>query len=328
MIISKTPLRVSFTGGGSDLSAYYAVRAGAVTSVTVNQYMYVTVNRRFDDTVRLSYSTTEIVGHRDELRHEIAREAMRIVGLESGVEITTIADVPAGTGLGSSSSLSVGLLNALYAFTGRHASADRLAREACRLEIDVLRKPIGKQDQYAAAFGGMNHFRFHPDESVFVEPVISAPGTKAALQDRLLMFYTGLRGDNTGLLDAQRAETSRSVDKRRILDRMVELAGLLREALSRDDLADFGALLHENWELKKQMAAGITNPEVDRWYEIARAEGALGGKILGAGGSGFLLLYCEEARQPRLRAALGEAGLREFSFRFESQGSRIIYVGD
>ena len=328
MIISKTPLRVSFTGGGSDLSAYYAVRAGAVTSVTVNQYMYVTVNRRFDDTVRLSYSTTEIVGHRDELRHEIAREAMRIVGLESGVEITTIADVPAGTGLGSSSSLSVGLLNALYAFTGRHASADRLAREACRLEIDVLRKPIGKQDQYAAAFGGMNHFRFHPDESVFVEPVISAPGTKAALQDRLLMFYTGLRGDNTGLLDAQRAETSRSVDKRRILDRMVELAGLLREALSRDDLADFGALLHENWELKKRMAAGITNPEVDRWYEIARAEGALGGKILGAGGSGFLLLYCEEARQPRLRAALGEAGLREFSFRFESQGSRIIYVGD
>lgn len=328
MIISKTPLRVSFTGGGSDLPAYYRLRPGAVTSTSIDKFMYVTVNKRFDDTIRLSYSKTEIAEHRDDLHHEIAREAMRMVGIESGIEITTIADVPAGTGLGSSSSLSVGLLNALYAYTGRHVSADRLAREASRLEIEILAKPIGKQDQYAAAFGGLNYVRFNPDDSVFVEPVIAAPATKAALQDRLLMFYSGLRGDNTGLLREQSEETAGQAGKRDILGRMVDLAGQMREALSGDDLTDFGRLLHENWELKKLMVSGISNPQLDLWYEAGRAHGALGGKLLGAGGSGFLLFYCEPHRQDELIRGLAEVGLREFPFRFEPQGSRIIYVGD
>lgn len=327
MIISKTPLRVSFTGGGSDLPAYYKHDAGAVTSTAVNKFIYVTVNKRFDDTVRVSYSKTEIVEHRDDLKHEIVREAMRMTGVESGIEVTTIADVPAGTGLGSSSSLSVGLLNALYAFQGKFASADRLAAEACRLELEILGKPIGKQDQYAAAFGGLNYIRFNSDETVFVDPVISAPDTRHRLQARLLMFYASLRGDNDGLLDEQSRE-SRQSDKQTMLARMVDLAGEMREALSRDDLADFGRLLHDNWVLKKQLAAGITNPQVETWYDAALARGALGGKILGAGGGGFLLLYCEPDRQEDVRLAMAGFGLREFPCHFEPQGSRIIYVGE
>lgn len=328
MIISKTPLRVSFTGGGSDLPAYYETAFGAVASTSIDKFIYVCVNKRFDNTVRLSYSKTEIVSHRDELHHEIVREAMRIVGIETGVEITTIADVPAGTGLGSSSTLSVGLFNALYAYVHRFTSAEKLGADACRLEIDILKKPIGKQDQYAAAFGGLNYVRFNPDGTVFVEPIIASPATKAALQDRLLMFFTELRGDNTDLLAEQSRSTGTQADKRKTLGKMVDLAGQMREALCRDDLSDFGALLHENWELKKGMASGISNDRVDLWYESGRAAGAEGGKILGAGGSGFLLFYCEPEHQDALRRAMAGHGLREFPCRFEPQGSRIIHVGE
>jgi D-glycero-alpha-D-manno-heptose-7-phosphate kinase len=328
VIISKTPFRVSFTGGGSDLPAYYSTQPGAVTSVAIDKYMYVTVNRRFDDTIRVSYSKTEIVDRAEDLHHDIVREALRVVGIDRGVEITTIADIPAGTGLGSSSSLCVGLLNALYAFNGRHASAERLARESSRIEIETLQKPIGKQDQYAAAFGGFNYIQFNSDETVFVDPVISLPATKSELQSRLLMFYTGVRGDNTDLLDKQQKETAQRVDKREILGQMVDLAGRMRESLSRDHLADFGSLLHENWELKKKMTAGISNPQVDQWYEAGRRAGALGGKILGAGGGGFLLFYCEPYHRESLSHVMRDLGLREFPFHFEPQGSRIIYVGE
>lgn len=326
MIISRTPFRVSFVGGGSDLRAYYKRSPGAVVSTTINKYMYVMVNKRFDETIRVSYTKTEIVDSVDQIQHDLVREAIRLIGLDGGIEITTIADVPAGTGLGSSSSLTVGLLNALYTFIERFRSAEQLAQEACRIEIDILGNPIGKQDQYAAAYGGLNYIQFNPDETVLITPIMCSKETKEQLQKRLLMFYTGLRGDSIDILFAQHRDTERSNEKQRILGQMVELAKQMRDALNRDDLTIFGEILHQNWELKKQMAPGISNPQIDQWYRAARQAGALGGKILGAGGRGFLLLYCSEGKQESVRRVLQKLGLREFPFRYESQGSKIIYV--
>jgi D-glycero-alpha-D-manno-heptose-7-phosphate kinase len=329
MIITQTPLRVGLVGGGTDLPDYYREHGGRVLNAAIDKYVYVVVKQRFDDDIYVNYSQKEIVSRVEDLQHELVREALHMTGIRGGVEITTLADIPsAGSGLGSSSAVTVGLLQALFTYQGRQLTAEELADRACAIEIDRCRKPIGKQDQYAAAFGGLNYVQFNPDDSVFVEPVIAAPATKVALQDRLLMFYSGLRGDNTGLLREQSEETAGQVGKRDILGRMVELAGQMREALSGDDLTDFGRLLHENWELKKLMASGISNPQLDLWYEAGRAHGALGGKLLGAGGSGFLLFYCEPERQDELIRGLAEVGLREFPFRFEPQGSRIIYVGD
>ncbi len=327
MIISRTPFRVSFAGGGSDLPSFYSRHPGAVVSAATNKYVYVTVNARFDSTIRVSYSHTEIVERVDQLHHELVREAMRIVGLTGGVEITTIADVPAGTGLGSSSSLTVGLLNALYAFTGRFRSAEQLAAEACEIEIERCRKPIGKQDQYAAAYGGLNYFQFNPDGTVFADPIVCNPQTKKQLQERLLSFYIGLRGDSGDILAGQSADTARDPLKQETLKQMVALAQQTRDALRRDDLDGFGALLHRNWELKKTLNGGISTQAIDDWYELARKSGATGGKILGAGGAGFLMLYCPPGTQEAVSAAMDRCGLRSFPLAIEPQGSKIIYVG-
>jgi len=327
MIISRTPFRVSFVGGGSDLNAYYRRQPGAVVSTTIDKYMYVTINKRFDETIRISYTKTEIADTVDQIQHALVRQAIRLVGLDEGIEITTIADVPAGTGLGSSSSLTVGLLNVLYAFAERFRSAEQLAQEACQIEIDILGKPLGKQDQYAAAYGGLNYIQFNPDKTIFVDPIICKKEVKEQLQDRLLMFYTGLRGDNSDILVEQRRGTVSNEAKRRSLDQMVALANQMRDALNSNDLTSFGELLHQNWELKKRMASGISNPQIDRWYQAAQQAGALGGKILGAGGRGFLLLYCREGKRESVQEVMQKLDLREFSFRFEPQGSKIIYVG-
>ncbi|HHE48338.1 MAG TPA: GHMP kinase [Candidatus Acetothermia bacterium] len=322
MIISKTPFRISFLGGGTDLPAHYRRAGGAVLSTTIDKYMYVAVNPRFEDTLRVAYTRTEIVESLDELQHELVREALRLVGVKKGVEVVTIADVPAGTGLGSSSSLTVGLLHALYAYTGKFVSRERLAREACEIEIERLGHPIGKQDQYAAAYGGLNFIRFNPDETVFVEPVICSPEVKKELFDSLLIFYTGLRRSSGSILweQARRAE-----EKHGVLVRLSELAEAGREAVGRGDLESFGLLLHEGWQLKRTLASGISRPEIDAWYETARAAGALGGKILGAGGGGFLLLFCPVERKEAVRLRLSQFGLREFQVAYEPQGSRIIY---
>lgn len=322
MIISKTPFRISFLGGGTDLPSHFRRRGGAVLSTTIDKYMYVAVNARFEDTIRVAYTRTEIVESLDELRHELVREALRLVGVDRGVEVVTIADIPAGTGLGSSSSLTVGLLHALYAYTGRFVSRERLAREACHIEIDVLGHPIGKQDQYAAAYGGLNFIRFNSDDSVFVEPVICAPEVKRKLFDSLLLFYTGMRR-RAGSILAEQAKRSR--EREAALDRLAELAEEGREVLGRGDLAAFGRLLHEGWKLKRTLASRISRPEIDAWYEAAREAGALGGKILGAGGGGFLLLFCPEERKEAVRLRLSQFGLREFHVAYEPQGSRIIY---
>jgi D-glycero-alpha-D-manno-heptose-7-phosphate kinase len=325
MIISRTPLRISFAGGGSDLPAFYRQDPGAVVSTAIDKYIYVTVNSKFDDRIRASYSRTEIVDCVDELQHELIREALKMVRVCRGIEITSISDIPSqGTGLGSSSTYTVGLLNALYAHRNYFAGAERLSKEACSIEIERCSKPIGKQDQYIAAFGGLKFIRFNPDESVFVDPVICAPETRRKLQDGLLMLYTGLVRSADNILSEQSRNTATDDVKRTSLRRMVELAEQMCEALLRNDLGGFGELLHEGWMEKRKLATGISKPCIDEWYERARTHGAIGGKILGAGGGGFLLLYAPSEKHPAICEALPE--LRPISFRFEPQGSKLIYV--
>ncbi|HWW88358.1 MAG TPA: hypothetical protein VNZ26_32410 [Vicinamibacterales bacterium] len=325
MIISRSPLRLSFIGGGSDLSAFYRRDVGAVLSAAINKYIYITVNKKFDRKIRASYSITEIVDHVDELKHELIREALRLVGLEGGVEITSISDVPSeGTGLGSSSSYTVGLLKALYAYAGRHVGADRLAHEACHIEIDICGKPIGKQDQYIAAYGGLQFLQFNADDSVFVDPVICSPATRHELQRMLLLFYTGVTRSANDLLADQRRNTESNGDTRLALQTMAAQARELRDALVINDLGAFGEILHQGWLAKKKMANGISNGRIDEWYERARRHGAIGGKIAGAGGGGFLLLCAPVDRHEGLRRALGE--LQPMEFRFEPQGSKIVFM--
>ena len=325
MIISRTPLRISFAGGGSDLPAFYAHEAGAVVSTAIDKYIYITVNRKFDESIRASYSRTEIVRTVDELQHELIRESLKQVGIDGGIEVTSISDIPSeGTGLGSSSTYTVGLLNALHAHTGRSAGAERLAREACDIEITRCRKPIGKQDQYIAAYGGLQFLQFNPDEGVFVDPIVCSPQTKRTLQDSLLLLYTGLTRSADSILDEQRRNTQSDAKRRDVLRRMTTLAREMRDCLVRNEMDSFGDALHEGWVLKTRLASGITNAAIDQWYDVARANGAIGGKILGAGGGGFLLLYASPERHEEIQRALN--GLLRTPFNLEPQGSKIIYV--
>ncbi len=325
MIVSRTPLRISFVGGGSDLPAFYQQEAGAVVSTAINKYIYITVNPKFDDKIRAGYSRTEMVEHVDELKHELIREALKMVQIERGIEITSISDIPSqGTGLGSSSTYTVGLLNALYAYRNHFAGAERLAREACVIEIERCGKPIGKQDQYIAAYGGLQFIRFNPDESVFVDPIICAPEIRKRLQEGLLMLYTGLVRSADDILREQSHNTKTDKEKRASLRLMVSQAEQMRETLHLNDLNGFGEVLHAGWMEKRKLASDITKPCIDEWYERARAHGAIGGKILGAGGGGFLLLYAPPERHPEICKALPE--LRPVDFCFSLQGSKLIYV--
>ncbi len=325
MIISRTPLRISFVGGGSDLAAFYSHQPGAVVSTAIDKYIYITVNKKFDHKIRASYSVTEIVDSVDDLKHELIRETLKRVGLDGGIEITSISDIPSdGTGLGSSSAYTVGLLNALYAHSGQHAGAERLARDAAQIEIARCGKPIGKQDQYIAAFGGLQYIQFNPDESVFVDPVICDPAVKRQLQSRLLLLYTGLTRPSEEILQEQKANTEGDAERRQGLQLMVQLTKALRESLYRNDLDSFGDVLHQGWLEKKKLASHISSEKIDQWYERARRYGAIGGKVLGAGGGGFLLLYAPPERHPCIVQALPE--LQPVAFRFEPQGSKIIYM--
>ena len=325
MVISKTPLRISFAGGGTDLREYYKRRPGMVVSMAIDRHMYVTVNRRFDDAIRVSYTRTEIVERLDDLHHDLIREAMRTAGVTRGVEITSIADVPAGSGLGSSSSLTVGALNALYAFQGRHVSPDQLAQQACEIEIDVLGRPIGKQDQYIAAFGGFQTIRFHPDERVSVAPVVCSAATKQHLTDRLLLFYTGISRKSSTVLTEARRRIRDGGSTRAALDELNDLAGEFTEMASSGSLATVGALLHRAWTLKKRMGSKVTNGELDRYYRLALRAGASGGKISGAGGGGCLLLFAPRRSHAAIRAMANRHGLREIPVSLEPDGSRIIH---
>lgn len=324
MIISQTPYRVSFAGGGTDLPSFYQREAGAVLSVGLNQHMYVTVSPRFDRTTRVAYTRTEICASIDDIQHTIAREALRMTGLGPHLEITTVGDVPAGTGLGSSSSLAVGLLNALHAYRGDIASPGRLAEEACRIEIDLLKKPIGRQDQYAAAFGGVNYIRFDPDHGVHVEPVPYRRETLGELESRILLLYTRKQRDADEILKSQSEGTAERFD---VLRQMRDLADAMRHALAGTaDLDEFARLLHEGWLLKRSLGFGISTAAVDEWYEAARKAGAQGGKLLGAGGGGFLLVMAPPERHDAIREALGRP--QELRFDIDRRGSRIIFISD
>ena len=322
MIISQTPLRMSFVGGGSDLPSFYRKHGGAVVSTAIDKFVYVSVNRKFDQSIRVSYSKTEEVGSVDLIEHRLVREALRMSEISGGIEITSVADIPSrGTGMGSSSSFAAGLLHALHAYRGEYASPERLAEESCSLEIDICQGLIGKQDQYAAAYGGFNFIEFHKDDSVSVHPIICDREMFAELERCLMMFYTGVTRPASTILDAQSAAMEDDATKQDGMRSMVKLAHQLRDELHHNRLESFGELLHENWELKKKLAQGISNTEIEQWYECARTRGALGGKLLGAGAGGFLVFFVPPHRQNAVREALG---LRQIPFEFERRGSRII----
>jgi D-glycero-alpha-D-manno-heptose-7-phosphate kinase len=327
MIISRTPFRVSIAGGGSDLAEYYRHKTGNVVSLAINHYMYVTVNGRFDDSIRVSYTRTEIVDRIDDLQHELIREALRMTGMTRGVEVTTVADLPAGIGLGSSSTLTVGVLNALYALKGEWHSPEDLADRACRIEIDIVKKPIGKQDQYIAAYGGLQDIYFNGDGSVSVHPVVCPPGTREALVKRLMLFYTGVHRDASSVLKEARSHMIESGEARAKIDGLVSLAAQVRNALLTGKVNRIGDLLDASWVLKKQMASNVSNGHVDDLYTRARKAGARGGKVSGAGGGGCLLLFVPPASRSRVRTAMSKAGLRAIPIALEPEGSRIIHYG-
>ena len=323
MIIVQTPLRIGLAGGGTDLRAFYSIEPGMVLNMTIDKYIFVIVKERFDDKIYINYSRKEICDSVDEIRHELVREAMRITGVEKGVEITTLADIPSeGSGLGSSSSVTVGLLNALYMYKGEQVTAEQLAREACRIEIELCGKPIGKQDQYIAAYGGMRLFKFNPDESVEVERLPLTDAQLRKIGSNLLLFYTGKTRKSEEILSEQRTktETGKNVE---YLRRIKELVIPMREAILRGEYDAIGELLHLNWMYKRQLASKITDPKIDELYERALAAGALGGKISGAGGGGFLLLYVPRHKQDIVREELRE--LRELPFLIERDGSKVIF---
>jgi D-glycero-alpha-D-manno-heptose-7-phosphate kinase len=324
MIISRTPLRMSFVGGGSDLPAFYRRRIGAVVSTAIDKYIYVNINKKFDGGIRLAYSKTEEVDSVGAIEHRLVRATFESLSLQGGVEITTIADIPSrGTGLGSSSTFTVGLINAVSAYQGRHISADNLGRLACEIEIERCGEPIGKQDQYAAAFGGFNLIEFKPDESVLVSPIIMPHSIRETLERRIVVFYTGITRNASEILKQQSAAMASDEMKQTALVRMVELTYQLRDELQAGNLDSFGEILHENWRLKKSLAAGVSSGEIDDWYAAGCAAGARGGKILGAGAGGFLMFYAPEETHAAIERALPL--LRRVEFRFDLLGSRIIF---
>ncbi len=324
MIISKTPFRISFCGGGTDLKEYYSKKQGSVVSTAIDKYMYINVKDFFDrDKIFVKYSRTEFVNNVDRIKHPIIREALKLTGILRGIEISSMADIPSATGLGSSSTFTVGLLNALHAYLDKHKSPEKLAKEACKIEIDILKEPIGKQDQYISAYGGFRHTLFNHDDSVSSEIIMIPKSLREELENNLLLFYTGITRKARDILSEQKKNTR---DKIESLDKMKELSFELKDSLIKKDLTRFGELLHRNWEYKKKLASGITNPVIDRHYNLALKAGALGGKILGAGGGGFLLFYCEPNRQNSVIKNF--KSLRHVPFGFENHGTSIVYRDD
>jgi D-glycero-alpha-D-manno-heptose-7-phosphate kinase len=321
MIITQTPLRISFFGGGTDLREFYGREPGWVLSSAIDKYIFVVIKERFDDKIRVGYTRTEMVDHVDELEHELVRECLRRTGITKRVEISTMADIPSeGSGLGSSSTVTVGLLNAMYTYLGTPKDQAWLAREACEIEIDVLKKPIGKQDQYIAAFGGQRFIRFCPDEEVGVESITIDPNVARRFNQNIMLFYTNVARKAESVLSEQRQNTG---DRMHLLQEMKAMAVVARQQLCEGRLDDFGRLLHDAWLLKKQLASRISTGVIDEIYDSAINAGALGGKITGAGGGGFLLLYCPRERQDAVRAALSH--LPDLPFHLERDGTKVIF---
>jgi D-glycero-alpha-D-manno-heptose-7-phosphate kinase len=324
VIITRTPLRISFAGGGTDLPSFYRQHGGgAVTSAAIDKYVHVLVNEKFDRSIRVAYSRTENVDHLEQLQHGIFKEALRLTGVHDSLEVHTIADIPGeGTGLGSSSSLTVGLLNALHAFRGVLKDPAELAEEACRIEIDRLGGALGRQDQYIAAFGGVDYFEFRPDDTVRASPIPLSNEHRATLSDHLSLYYTGITRRAEGILKTQSERTPTNLDA---LVRMRDLAAEARNAIVRADWAALGATLDEGWTLKRGLADGVSTGTIDQQYAAARAAGAYGGKITGAGGGGFLLLLHPPESSHQISAALSP--MQRIAVRITPEGSRILFVG-
>lgn len=326
MIISKTPLRCSFFGGGTDFKDYYentSIGYGKTLSTALNMHVYITVNQSFDKRIRLCYAGNELVDTVDEVKHNIIREALKMMGIENNIEIIYSADIPlssAGVGLASSSALAVGVLNALHAFLGQYVTPTQLAKEACEIELNKLGQHIGIQDQYAVAFGGFHTYTFNPGDSVAVNPVICKHETKNRLQDNLLLYFTGKTRDSRKILSEQEHTIA---DKMSMLDSLVNMAETAYDDLAVGNVDDWGRLLAESWEIKKHFAHGVSNDMIDKMYSLARKAGATGGKVLGAGGGGFLLVYAPEGTHDAVREAMSD--YREVPFGFDPQGTQIIF---
>jgi len=320
MIITQTPLRIGLLGGGTDLPSYYLEHGGRVLNCAIDKYIYVIVKQRFDDEIYVNYSKKEIVSRVADLEHELVREAMLMTGVTGGVEITTLADIPSsGSGLGSSSAVTVGLLHALYAYTGRQVSAEELAEGACRIEIERCGKPIGKQDQYIAALGGIRDLRFGPGEDVSHEELGLSASERVALQQQMMLFYTGITRRADNILAEQNANVSATLPQ---LDLLRDLAGFAAKRLRSGDVDAIGPALRESWEAKRQLASGVSNSQVDGAVTRALEAGASGVKLTGAGGGGFLVVLCRMERQRAVRDSL--ADMRELPIRLERFGSRVV----
>jgi D-glycero-alpha-D-manno-heptose-7-phosphate kinase len=323
VIITRSPLRISLGGGGTDLPSYYREHTGFLIAAALDKYVYITVHQPFVDEIIVKYSRLENVPSVDELKHPIVREALKLVGVRSHIEITSLSDIPAGTGLGSSGSFTTALLRALHMFKRNFVPTRELAEQACHIEMDILHEPIGKQDQYIAAFGGITCFTFKPDNHVDVEPLQLSPETLHNLEDNLVLFFTGYTRSASEILKDQDSR-SREKDQSMIdnLHFVKRLGYESKEALVGGDLGKFAELMHVHWEHKRARSKGMSNSQIDSLYELARKSGALGGKLIGAGGGGFLMFYTEDKR--RLRRAMIDAGLREVRFRFDFEGTAVV----
>jgi D-glycero-alpha-D-manno-heptose-7-phosphate kinase len=319
MIIIQTPLRVSFFGGGTDFAAFYRSEGGCVLTSAIDKYIYVIIKQRFDAKLRIGYTQTEMVDSIDEVKHELIREALRKTHIKQGIEVSTMGDIPAASGLGSSSTVTVGALHAMYSYLGEMVSAEQLAREACEIEIDILDKPIGIQDQYIASFGGLRFFEFTCDGRILNHKIELDVTTRRMLNERLMLFFTGFTRRSETILNEQKANIS---GRLQILRQMKEMAYTAHTELKCGKLDSIGHLLHESWELKKQLASRVSNGDLDNMYNRARCAGAIGGKITGAGGGGFLMLYCPQEKQEAVRAALSD--LQEFPFQLAQSGTKVI----
>jgi D-glycero-alpha-D-manno-heptose-7-phosphate kinase len=326
VILTRAPLRIPLGGGGTDLPSYYSKYGGFVLSAAINKYVYISVNRpQVDDLIRVKYSKSETVTDLNEVQHDLVREAMRLTGVERGVEIVSMADVPAGTGMGSSGSFLVALLQALHAFNREHIPPARLAEEACQVEIDIVGSPVGKQDQYVAAFGGIASFEIAPSGEVKVTPAKFSNHLVDELRSSLLLFYTGLQRPSMDILEDQKQDTVGAKDDVVRSLHVVKGLGLeIRLALEAGDLSRAGELMDVHWQQKKLRSEKISSPVIDRWYEAARDGGALGGKLIGAGGGGFFLFLCPNSHKRRLRQVMAAEGLREMPFDFDFEGAKVL----
>jgi D-glycero-alpha-D-manno-heptose-7-phosphate kinase len=324
MIIARSPLRITLGGGGTDLASYYRDHEGFLIAAAINKYVYVTVMRPFTEGIYLKYSELEQVFSASEVRHRIIREALLMQNLRTPqIEITTLADIPAGTGLGSSGSFATALLQALYAHRRQLIHPQELAALACHIEIDRLGEPIGKQDQYIAAYGGLTCFTFHKNDSVTAVPLKLSMDTMFDLEDNVLLFFTGYSRSASSILKDQNTRTQSSDDEMlKNLHFVKELGYRSKVALEAGDVAKFGELMHEHWEHKKQRSGGMSNPKIDEWYALGMKNGAIGGKLVGAGGGGFLMFYA--ADRNKLRHTMSLAGLEEVRFGFDFEGTKVV----